>query len=175
MRVVVAAKDSALGRAADLSLDAGWSDTQSANQLIRRRMVEALERTGGSLSRTAKLLDVHLNTVRYRLEKLSLFEFAAELRKRMLYSTGIALAVGDTATVNPAAVGAPPGVGFQEWDTAGNQLQPKGPLQYHSDAPTVATVDASGNVRAVSAGSAHIIATDLGSGLTASTQVQVAA
>lgn len=85
------------------------------------------------------------------------------------------MVVGDSATVGPAAVGAPPGVGFEEWDGAGNHLTPKGPMLYATDTPAVATVDASGNISALSPGSATITATDLGSSLKASTQVQVVA
>lgn len=92
----------------------------------------------------------------------------------MLFPGQIALAVGARASVAPAA-GAPPGTGYQEWDASGNPLVPPGPMAYVSDAPAVASVDVSGNVLALTAGIANIMATDQGKGLSASTQVTVSA
>lgn len=54
-------------------------------------------------------------------------------------------------------------------------VPPIGPVVYASDAPSVATVDASGNVVAVAAGTANISALDQGNGLTASDALTVTA
>lgn len=52
---------------------------------------------------------------------------------------------------------------------------PQEPTRYSSDTPAVVTVDASGNVAAVSLVSANITVADLANGLSTTTQVQVVA
>lgn len=65
---------------------------------------------------------------------------------------------------------------FKEWSqplAGGVEVQPVGPVTFVSSAPTVATVDASGNVLAVAVGQATITATDTGNQLSASDTVSV--
>ena len=93
----------------------------------------------------------------------------------MLYSGQMALIIGVSGSVAPPPAGSPPGVGYQEWDANGNPVTPVGPMQYSSDAPQIASVDAQGNVKALAAGVANITATDLFKGLSASTKVTVTA
>ena len=67
---------------------------------------------------------------------------------------------------------------FTEFDGAagtGNMVPPIGPVTFASDNTAVATVDANGNVAAISAGTANISATDAGNSLTASDVLTVTA
>ena len=74
----------------------------------------------------------------------------------------------------PSATIAPPA--FLEFDGAngsGNQVAPVGPLTYSSASPSVATVDANGNVTQVAVGTAVLTTTDSGNGLSATDTLTV--
>ena len=67
---------------------------------------------------------------------------------------------------------------FTEFDGpngTGNPVPAIGPVSFTSSDPTIATVDNSGNIAAVAAGTATITATDAGNSLTASDTVTVTA
>jgi uncharacterized protein YjdB len=67
---------------------------------------------------------------------------------------------------------------FTEFDGpngTGNVVPPTGTVLYATSDPSVATVDASGNVAAVGAGTANIVGTDNGNNLTASDVLTVTA
>ena len=65
---------------------------------------------------------------------------------------------------------------YQEFDGpggTGNKVKPVGTVNYSSDNPGVATVDASGNITAVAPGTANITGNDTGANLPASDVVTV--
>lgn len=83
---------------------------------------------------------------------------------------------GPGGSVAPPAAGSPAGHGFQEWDGLNgtcNQVAPIGPMSYQSDNPAACSVDANGNLTAVSAGTANVTATDTGNNLSATDQITV--
>ena len=76
------AHDSPIVHAAALTLDAGLNDRGAAKLMMRGRLVEALERCGGNVCRTAELLELHRNTLQRRLADLGLQELPATIRRQ---------------------------------------------------------------------------------------------
>src|SRR5271170_6649899 len=101
---------------------------------------------------------------------VSLKEIAADLKKSASSAKGVLM----PATIHVNGNGAT--FVFTEFDGpngTGNVVPALQPIAYASSAPAVATVDASGNVTAVSAGTAVISGTDPGNSLTASDTLTV--
>ena len=81
-RPQVIGKHSAIAHAATLSLDAGLSDREAKQTLLRSRAIAALERARGNICRAAGILEIHRNTLTRRLDELNLSRLPGELRRQ---------------------------------------------------------------------------------------------
>lgn len=108
-------------------------------------------------------------------------DIRAELREQRPKAKSATLSLGGnkmplTINVGGKATAAPPA--FKEWDGpngTGNQVPPVGPLNYTSDNTAVATIDTSGAIAGVAAGTANITVTDAGNNLSATDVLTVQA
>ncbi len=74
------AKDSPMAKVAALTLACAMGEAEAKRYLSQARIMAALEHTKGNMSRAAKLLGEHCNTVSLRLEKLGMKHVPGEIR-----------------------------------------------------------------------------------------------
>lgn len=74
------AKGSPMAQVAALTLDCEMSEGEAKRYLSQARVAAALEHTRGNVSRAARLLKVHRNTVSLRLQKLGMKQMPGEIR-----------------------------------------------------------------------------------------------
>lgn len=79
--------------------------------------------------------------------------------------------MGAPATIQVGGSGAK--ASFAEFDQFGQPINGPGPINFSSSDPAIATIDASGNVVAVAAGTCTLSATDAGDNLTDSVALTV--
>jgi hypothetical protein len=151
----------------------GDATSDHLHEIIRLLKVTLAQQTDCCESQNHKLLVIigHLETIEEKLE--ALLPGTAESARLILTLEGDP---SMPATIHVNGQGAQ--ATFLEFDGpngTGNQVPAIGPVMFASDNQSVATVDSSGKVTAVSAGTANISGTDQGNSLTASDVLTVTA